>query len=83
MSAFCQQNAIYSGTSVPVLYKKLITFPDKYGSQLRHNLKSYWKIKVSGYRVIYKIEKEKVRKKTRTSLQSVSLELFQTPLYYE
>ena len=42
------------------IYKKLSTFPEKYGEPLRYNLKGYWKLKVSGYRVIYKIEKKKI-----------------------
>ena len=45
---------------IKTIYKKLSTFPDKYGSPLRHNLKRYWKLKISGYRIIYRIEKEKV-----------------------
>ena len=45
---------------IKTIYKKLSTYPEKYGAPLRHNLKSYWKLKVSGYRIIYKIEKEKV-----------------------
>jgi len=45
---------------IKTIYKKLSTFPEKYGAPLRRNLKGYWKLKISGYRVIYKIEKEKV-----------------------
>ena len=45
---------------IKTIYRKLSTFPDKYGSPLRYTLKGYWKLKVSGYRIIYKIEKEKV-----------------------
>lgn len=45
---------------IKTIYKKLSTYPDEYGAPLRHTLKSYWKLKVSGYRIIYKIEKEKV-----------------------
>jgi len=43
------------------IYKKLGTSPQKYGSPLRHELKGYWKLKISDYRVIYKIEKEEVK----------------------
>lgn len=43
------------------IYKKLRTSPQKYGSPLRHELKGYWKLKISDFRVIYKIEKEEVR----------------------
>jgi len=43
------------------IYKKLRTSPQEYGSPLRHELKGYWKLKISDYRVIYKIEKEEVK----------------------
>jgi mRNA-degrading endonuclease RelE of RelBE toxin-antitoxin system len=45
---------------IKTIYKKLSTFPDKYGSPLRYNLKGYWKLKISGYRIIYRIEKERI-----------------------
>ncbi|MCK4336822.1 MAG: type II toxin-antitoxin system RelE/ParE family toxin [Candidatus Aminicenantes bacterium] len=43
------------------IYKKLGTSPQEYGSPLRHELKGYWKLKISDYRAVYKIEKEKIR----------------------
>ena len=43
------------------IYKKLSIAPEKYGSPLRGNLKGYWKLRVSDYRVIYKIEKQTVK----------------------
>ena len=43
------------------IYKKLSTSPKQYGAPLRHSLKDYWKLKISDYRVIYKIEKKEVR----------------------
>jgi len=43
------------------IYKKLSTFPEKYGTPLRYNLKGYWKLKVSWYRIIYRIDKEGIR----------------------
>jgi len=43
------------------IYKKLSSSPEKYGAPLRLDLKGYWKLKVSGYRVIYKIEKNEIR----------------------
>ena len=43
------------------IYKKLGTSPEKYSAPLRHNLKGYWKLKISGYRVIYKIEKKEIK----------------------
>jgi len=43
------------------IYKKLSSFPEKYGAPLRLELKGYWKLKVSDYRVIYKIEQDEIR----------------------
>ncbi len=43
------------------IYKKLGTSPQEYGAPLRHGLKGYWKLKISDYRVVYKIEKEEIR----------------------
>lgn len=43
------------------IYKKLGTSPEKYGAPLWHNLKGYWKLKISDYRVIYKIEKKEIK----------------------
>ena len=39
------------------IYKKVSIAPEKYGSPLRSNLKGYWKLKISHYRVIYRMEK--------------------------
>ncbi len=41
--------------------KKLGTAPEKYGSPLRHDLKGFRKLKISDYRVVYKIEKAEVK----------------------
>ena len=35
--------------------ERLATQPEKYGSPLRRTLKGYWKLRVGGYRVIFKI----------------------------
>jgi mRNA interferase RelE/StbE len=43
------------------IYKKLRISPQEYGSPLRHELKGYWKLKISDYRVIYKLEKDAIR----------------------
>lgn len=43
------------------IYKKLTLDPEKYGAPLRHELKGYWKLKISDYRVIYRVEKDIVR----------------------
>ena len=43
------------------IYKKLGTSPQEYGSPFHHELKGYWKLKISDYRAVYKIEKEKIR----------------------
>ena len=46
---------------IKTIYKKLSIAPEKYGSPLRNELKGYWKLKVSEYRIIYKIEKDTIR----------------------
>ncbi|CAK8713207.1 Type II toxin-antitoxin system RelE/ParE family toxin [Candidatus Electrothrix laxa] len=43
------------------IYKKLSTAPKEYGAPLRHELKGLWKLKISGYRVVYKIENDDIR----------------------
>lgn len=40
--------------------KKLSVDPEGYGEGLKHSLKGFWKLKISHYRVIYRVEKEKV-----------------------
>jgi len=46
---------------IKAIYKKLSIAPEKYGSPLRDELKGYWKLKVSEYRIIYRIEKDTIR----------------------
>jgi len=41
--------------------KKLGTAPEKYGAPLRHHLKGFRKLKISDFRVIYKIENKEIR----------------------
>jgi mRNA interferase RelE/StbE len=43
------------------IFKKLSREPEKYGEPLRHVLKGYWKLKISHYRVVYRIEKNIVQ----------------------
>ena len=43
------------------IYKKLSIEPEKYGAPLRSNLKGYWKLKISHYRVVYRIEKKLIQ----------------------
>jgi len=43
------------------IYKKLSIAPEKYGFPLRNKLKEYWKLKISHYRVIYRIEKDTIK----------------------
>ncbi len=45
---------------IRTIFKKLSTFPEKYGAPLRYNFKGLWKLKISGYRIIYRIEKKSV-----------------------
>lgn len=40
---------------------KLATLPDVYGKPLRRSLKGYRKLRVSDYRIIFKIEKNTVK----------------------
>jgi mRNA interferase RelE/StbE len=40
--------------------KKLSVDPEGYGEGLKQGLKGFWKLKISHYRVIYRVEKEKV-----------------------
>ena len=42
------------------IYKKLTISPHSYGAPLRYKLQGYWKLKISKYRVIYKIENDKI-----------------------
>lgn len=42
------------------IFKKLKVNPEGYGEPLKQGLKGFWKLKVSHYRIIYRIEKEEV-----------------------
>ena len=42
------------------IYKKLSVDPEKYGAPLRSTLRGFWKLKISHYRVVYRIEKKVV-----------------------
>lgn len=42
------------------IYKKLSRDPESYGSPLRGNYRGYWKLRVSDYRVIYRIIKDEI-----------------------
>ena len=41
--------------------KRLTTSPDLYGKPLRRSLKGFYKLRVGDYRVVFKIEKNKVK----------------------
>lgn len=41
--------------------KKLSKAPEEYGAPLRHGLKGLWKLKISDYRVIYRIDKNEIQ----------------------
>ncbi len=43
------------------VYKKLSVAPEEYGSPLRGPLKGYWKLKISHYRIIYRIDKNTIK----------------------
>lgn len=40
--------------------EKLLTYPDLFGKPLRRSLKGYRKLRVGDYRIIFRIEKQKV-----------------------
>ena len=40
---------------------RLVTAPDLYGKPLRKSLKGYLKLRVGDFRIIFRIEKEKVK----------------------
>ena len=42
------------------IYKKLTIDPLNYGEPLRYELKGFFKLKISFYRVVYRVEKDKV-----------------------
>ena len=46
---------------IKTIYKKLSVAPEEYGSPLRGQLKGYWKLKISHYRIIYRIEKKMIK----------------------
>ena len=48
-------------TLLKTIYKKLTVAPKKYGFPLRSPLKGYWKLKVSDYRIVYRIEKKAIQ----------------------
>lgn len=43
------------------IYKKLSRSHKEYGTPLRYELKGLWKLKISDYRVVYKIENREVK----------------------
>lgn len=58
---FKKINKHESSIILKTIYKKLSIAPEKYGSPLRSELKGYWKLKISHYRVIYRIEKSAIK----------------------
>ncbi len=58
---FKQINSHDQSFILKTIRKKLSTSPEKYGAPLRHNLKGFRKLKISDYRVIYKIEHKKIK----------------------
>jgi mRNA interferase RelE/StbE len=45
---------------IKTIRKKLTIKPKEFGKPLAGDLKGYWKLRIGEYRVIYKIEEEKV-----------------------
>ena len=46
---------------IKAVYKKLAIAPEEYGKPLTSSLKGYWRLRVDDYRVVYRIEKERVQ----------------------
>ncbi|OGN09959.1 MAG: hypothetical protein A3J46_04485 [Candidatus Yanofskybacteria bacterium RIFCSPHIGHO2_02_FULL_41_11] len=44
-----------------IVGERLVASPDLYGKPLRRSLKGYYKLRAGDYRVIFKIEKKKVK----------------------
>lgn len=40
---------------------KLSIYPQIYGERLKHDLKGYWKLKISKYRIVYEIKGKAVK----------------------
>ena len=40
--------------------ERLATRPEHFGRPLRGSLKGYWKLRVGGYRIVFKLFKEKI-----------------------
>lgn len=45
---------------IRTIRKKLTSKPQEFGSPLKGELKGYWKLRIGEYRVIYKIEEDKI-----------------------
>lgn len=45
---------------IKTIRKKLTSKPQEFGSPLKGELKGYWKLRIGDYRVIYKIEEDKI-----------------------
>ena len=45
---------------IRTIRKKLTSKPQDFGSPLKGELKGYWKLRIGEYRVIYKIEEDKI-----------------------
>jgi len=45
---------------IKAIRKKLTTNPELYGQPLKRDLQGLWKLRVGQYRVVYRIEKDKI-----------------------
>lgn len=45
---------------IKAIRKKLTTNPEVYGQPLKRDLQGLWKLRVGQYRVVYRIEKDKI-----------------------
>jgi len=54
-------SGLYKNRIKQAIETKLVNEPDLYGKPLRKSLKGYFKLRVGDYRIIFRIEKEKVK----------------------
>jgi len=54
-------SGLYKSRIKQAIETKLTSEPDLYGKPLRKSLKGYLKLRVGDYRIVFRIEKEKVK----------------------
>lgn len=54
-------SSFYKVRIIQAIEQKLVTEPDLYGKPLRRSLKGYLKLRVGDYRIVFRIERIKVK----------------------